>query len=490
MSTIAVVATLCVLLAVGFARGWHEPLARMVNSRNLSFSFVDDEHDVREQPAGDDHGHPGHDETNSIALSPEARRSLNLKTGEVAVGTFVRRITVPGTIVPWPGRTHVTIAAPLTGTVTAVHVARGESINSGAPLYTLRLTHQDLVRTQSEFLQTLGEADVERQEVERLKAVAESGAIARRSLLERQYALEKLEAELRARRESLLLHGLSEAQVQRIENQRKLVREVTIFAPVMHTDRSLHDDALEGAASPIDVQPVDYQAPEMDVGSSAHDDDHIDVQFVVTELTAERGQSVDAGEPLTVLANYEVLLAEGHAFQQDADALIEAARTKAPVQVILEGGDRSQRVLSDLQIAYVDSEVRTASRTLPFYVPLENERLREELHGQRRYTNWRFRPGQRLRLRVPVEQFEGVIVLPVEAIAKEGAESYVFVENGDHFERRAVEIVRRDQLSVAIANRGALFPGEMVALSDAHQLQMAMKNLAGSGADPHAGHNH
>ena len=491
--TVAVLVSVGVLLVVGFVRGWHAPLVTLVRSGGQAEPA--DEHSGQahaedDEPTADDHGHEGHDETNSIELTPEARRSLKLRTGEVTLGTFIRRIVVPGTIVPWPGRTHVTIAAPLTGTVTSVHVAQGESVTSGDALYTLRLTHQDLVRIQSEYLQRLGEADVERREIERLTEVAQSGAIARRSLLERQYALEKLQAELRAMRESLLLHGLSDTQVQRIESERKLIREVTIFAPLLHGDRSLHDDALEGGLPQFAIRPAGYEAPDAAAGDSASDLEHIEVQFVVTGLAAERGESVNTGDALTILANYEVLLVEGHAFQQDAEELTRAAESNTPVQAVLETGGDSPRVLDGLQIAYVGSAVRAESRALPFYVPLENERLREELRGQRRYTSWRFRPGQRLRLRVGVDRVEGVLVLPAEAVATEGAESYVFVENGDHFDRRAVEVVTRDQLSVAVANSGAVFPGETVALSDAHQLQMALKNSAGGGVDPHAGHNH
>jgi len=43
---------------------------------------------------------------------------------------------------------------------------------------------------------------------------------------------------------------------------------------------------------------------------------------------------------------------------------------------------------------------------------------------------------------------------------------------------------------VVIANDGSLFSGDAIALSGAHQMQVALKNKAGGGVDPHAGHNH
>ena len=95
-----------------------------------------------------------------------------------------------------------------------------------------------------------------------------------------------------------------------------------------------------------------------------------------------------------------------------------------------------------------------------------------------------------MQLQVPVEQWEDQIVLPVDAVAKEGLESYVFQQNGDHFERLSVHELYRDQLSVVLENDGTIFPGDVVARRGAHQLQMALKNKAGGGADLHAGHNH
>ena len=81
-------------------------------------------------------------------------------------------------------------------------------------------------------------------------------------------------------------------------------------------------------------------------------------------------------------------------------------------------------------------------------------------------------------------------MLPVEAVAQEGAESYVFEENDGHFDRRSIHVEYRDQESVVIANDGTLRLGATVAITNAHQMQVALKNKSGGGVDPHAGHNH
>jgi cobalt-zinc-cadmium efflux system membrane fusion protein len=41
-----------------------------------------------------------------------------------------------------------------------------------------------------------------------------------------------------------------------------------------------------------------------------------------------------------------------------------------------------------------------------------------------------------------------------------------------------------------VAQDGSLFPGDVVALTGAAQLQMALRNRSGGAIDPHAGHSH
>jgi hypothetical protein len=95
-----------------------------------------------------------------------------------------------------------------------------------------------------------------------------------------------------------------------------------------------------------------------------------------------------------------------------------------------------------------------------------------------------------MQLRVPVEEMPLQIVVPVDAVASEGAEMFVFQQNGSHFDRVPVHVKYRDQYSVVIDNDGSLFPGDVIAMRGAHQMQMALKNKSGGAVDPHAGHNH
>ena len=431
-----------------------------------------------------DHDEHGHAESESIALSPQARKNIGLKTGEVELTNADRSITVPAIVTERPGETTFHIAAPLTGVVTGLSIVRGEAVESGKLLFTLRLTHEDLVQVQTDYLRLLEQLDVERKELARLKEV-NPASIPRKTLLEREYEIDKIEAQLKAQAAALELHGLSKAQVGRISQTRELLREVTVQAPFLHADGSMHDDA-ESNHGP--ENPVSQGA------QSAADDPSHDVksrQFVVQTLEAHTGEAVQAGQKLCVLVDYGTLFVEGRAFEQDADEILKAKKENRTVTVLPESGTKTSQAIEGLNILYVANEIEQDSRALHFYVNLPNTALPNgENSMERKFISWKHKPGQRMQIRVPVDVWQDIIKLPVDAIAEEGPERYVFVENGDHFDRRPVHVIYRDQFDAIIENDGSLYVGETVALTSAHQLQMALKNKAGGPVDPHAGHTH
>ncbi|MCO8121644.1 efflux RND transporter periplasmic adaptor subunit [Stieleria sp. TO1_6] len=434
------------------------------------------------------HDHSGHDSGQSIELSPQARANMRLQTQTVSAGVYTRYVEVPGVVTPWPGKTHIAITSPLTGVINAINISRGEMIRSGTQLFALRLTHQDLVNTQETFLSELGRLDVEKREIERLTMVSNTGAIAGNKRLEREYERDKLLAGIRAARQSMLLHGLTEDQINKIEQTRTLIREVIVTAPLVHADNSLHHESL-GAANDrmAEVPHIQFAAMQPPV---VQDHTHIDAEFLVTELDVRRGQSVAAGQQIAQLSDYSQLLIEGHAFQRDSDLLRSAAETKAELQAVIEHSNNRIETISGLRVIYIGNEIGRDSRSLPFYVGLDNEPERSEQRGGKQYVSWRYKPGQRLTVRLPIAQIDNAIVVPKNAVAEEGPERYLFVENGDHFDRVPVQVLARDSVNVAIKNDGQVWPGQTIAVTGAHQLQMALKNKSGGAIDPHAGHNH
>ncbi|MGC3971943.1 MAG: HlyD family efflux transporter periplasmic adaptor subunit [Pirellulales bacterium] len=216
-----------------------------------------------------------------------------------------------------------------------------------------------------------------------------------------------------------------------------------------------------------------------------------DELFEIQELRVTKGQSVTAGETLVMLTDHAELFIEGNAFDKDVAGVNKAVAADWPVTAVLETDGEAPEKIAGLKILYVAGRVDAASRTFHFYLSLPNQLVREAAGAEgHRFISWRYKPGQRVQLSVPVEQWADRIVLPVDAVAQDGVETYVFSPNGDHFDRRPVHVEHRDRFSVVVANDGSLFPGDVVALSGAQQIQLALKNKAGGGVDPHAGHNH
>ena len=172
----------------------------------------DADHDEDEH----EHAHGGkghydhkHDEATAIKLSKQAQGNIGLHLARIELRPFERTITVPGMVVERPGWSVMEVTAPMTGVVTRIYPIQGEAVQPGQPLFEVRLTHEDLLQVQTEFLRTIEELDVIGREVARLEKVSADGVIAGKTLLERKYEQQKQEAALRAQRQALLLHGLS-----------------------------------------------------------------------------------------------------------------------------------------------------------------------------------------------------------------------------------------------------------------------------------------
>jgi len=427
--------------------------------------FARDDREVAANPSDDhdahnrdhDHGHAGHSEDSSIELSTNALRNIGFQPITIEPTTYVKTITVPAMVVERPGRSQIHITAPLTGVVTKIVPIQGAAIEPGSPMFEIRLTHEELVNAQSNLVRTSESLEVVNREIARLRSLGE-GVIAGKRILDQEYEKQKLEAGFRAERQALLLHGLTEKDLDSILRDRKLLQTLTVDAP-MHG----HD-------------------------SDACREDHL---FHVQELPVKLGQQVEAGQVLSVLADHCELYIEGLAFEDDAARLREATRQGWEVSAALLLGDRTTDVIDGLKLLYLADHVDPQSRAFRFYLRLPNQVALDQTDSTGiRFLDWRFKPGQRMELRVPVEQWEKRIVLPVEAVVDEGAETYIYQQNGDHFDRVPVHVEYRDQRSVVIANDGAVFSGDVVAARGAYQMHLALKNKSGGGIDPHAGHNH
>jgi multidrug efflux pump subunit AcrA (membrane-fusion protein) len=214
----------------------------------------------------------------------------------------------------------------------------------------------------------------------------------------------------------------------------------------------------------------------------------------VQSLHVELGQQVEAGQLLCYLADHRFLQIEGKAFKDDIPWLQQAARNGWKVEVDYDDAATGNwdTAPPKLRIDYLANVVDRDSRTFSFYLALENQWQVYDKDGVSRIL-WRFQPGTRLRLRVPVEAYDDVFVLPRQALVREAGEAYVFKKRLDKFERTPVRVLHEDRQYVVLAPGDGLRAGTYVAANSAASLNRILKAQQ-MGDQPsshdHHGHSH
>ncbi|MDB5336736.1 MAG: hypothetical protein JWN70_2355, partial [Planctomycetaceae bacterium] len=292
--------------------------------------------------------------------------------------------------------------------------------------------------------------------------------------------------------QELLVRGLGPEQIQKIVETKTLIRQFTVRVPKADVGPDLHskDTADREEEDATHLLPVSLKKESP---STPHlkEHEHQGSLYSVESLNVSLGKLVQPGEELCQLASHTVLLIEGQAFERESALVTRALEQAWPISVIFETGETQTVVRNDLKILYVDNSIDEVHRTLKFFVPLANEVVRDNPGANGlMYRTWRFKPGQKVRLLLPVENLKERIVLPADALVKEGPDAYVFRQNGKLMEEVPVTVEHLDPREVVIKNDGSLFEGDEVARNQAYQLHLALKKAEGGPADPHAGHDH
>ncbi len=403
---------------------------------------------------------PGQGEAQRVRLSDQALRALQLVSKPVRLQSHWRTVQLPGTVVDRPGLSDRGITAPVAGTVAQVHAFPGDTLRPGDKLFTLRLVSEYVQNAQSELFKAAREARINREQSKRLADAG--GVVPQARLIELQNQDRRWQGTIQALRHDLIARGLTPQQADGIE-EGVFVTEVVVVAPRQHP---AHPALISGPAK-NQISGTNSSPP---------------VAYEVQELKAELGQQVQAGQLLGYLANHQALFIEGRGFKHEAGLIEQAARQGWAIRVdfLPSPGECWPELEQTFVIRSLGNTMDPISRTFPFFIPLSNQSRTFEREGQT-FLAWRFRPGQRVRLHVPVERFDQVIVLPTEAVVREGVEAYVFRQNGDLFERKPVQVLYEDRRHVVIANDGSIAPGLFVAQNAAAALNRALKAQAASG---------
>ena len=410
---------------------------------------------------GHDHGaevhdeHSGHDHGSAdrVKLSPQAQKNLKLDVSALESRSYWRMLFIPGVVVDRPGESDRSVSSRLAGIVAKIHAKPGDTVRAGDALFNLQLVSETVQATQRELATAAKELSIAVANRDRVAKQVEEKLVAAITVVEPENQVKRSGTLVRGLRRQLLTFGLTTAQVDLAESG-EFITEVTVYAP--------------GEPRPA---------------TSADS-----VVFEVQELKVNLGETVQAGQVLSVLANHQKLFVEGQAFKSEALSLARLAEQKTPVHV--EFSDEAPGewpTQAPLLVHHLSNIVDPNTRTFSFFMPLENLPRIYERDGKTNFV-WRYRPGQRVRLNVPVEKLgDDLLVLPTGAVIREGAEAYAFVQNGDLFVRKTVRVLYQDRNSVVLSNDGSLPAGAFVVKNQANALNRALKAAAGDGG---GGHDH
>lgn len=411
---------------------------------------------------------PPIEEPKVLKLSPQARRNLGLVAKPARPQTYWRTIQVPGEIVDRPGQSDRGVTSPAVGVVSEVHAFPGETVRPGERLLTIRLFSEYLQSTQKQLFSSTREAQIAQEQLDRLRPLADKGGLSRTKIIDLENELRRQEAVIQAHRQDLLTRGLTPQQVDHVANGEFVSNLDVVAPPRVRQRRKL-----------VTIRQASFQQDRADGEEFA---------FEVQELNAELGQQVQAGQLLITLSNHSSLYLEGHAFKREAPYLEKAAQNgwEISVEFAEDEPENWPELDQSFEIRYLSNSIDEQSRTFDFFIPLTNQSRSYEKSGET-FVVWRFRPGQRIRLHVPLEELKDVLVLPNAAVVREGPEAYVFQQNGDLFNRIPVQVLHEDRLNIVVANDGSVTPGLYLAQSAAASLNRVLKAQAASGmrADVH-----
>jgi biotin carboxyl carrier protein len=396
-----------------------------------------------------------------VLLTDQAIANLMLTAKAAHPQSHWRTIQVPGMVVDRPGQSDRSVTSPVAGVIARVHRLPGETVRPGDVLFTIRLLSESLHETQSDLFKATQDMRLAQANRERLSAAGE--AIPGARLIEVDNQIRRLEVAAESARQELANRGLTRDEIERVA-QGKFLTEFEIRVP---------------GAAPAD--------PDRAAAGAA--DKPATPTLEVQELKVELGQQVQSGQTLCLLADHQRLVIEGRAFRDETPLLERSIKEGWPVEVdFQEDVSAGWPPLSQtFRISHLANTIDPVNRTFAFLLPLTNQSKTVNVNGRTQML-WRFRPGQKVRLMVRAEKLDNVFVLPADAVAREGAEAFVFTQNVNTFERKPVRVVIQDRRHAVVANDGSLLPGVFVVQNVAAQLDRMAKSQ--SSAVPKGYHVH
>lgn len=337
-----------------------------------------------------------------ITLSPEAHRTLGLRTAAVEQRALEAKALAYATLVtPWQQQYFV--SSQVAGRIAALHVVTGETVKPGQLL--AEIASSELEALQLELRNAANELDLSSRQVERLRGLAEDQLIAGRDFLEANTKHEQDKNAVQIARSKLRSLGLSEAVIDKATAQAD--RTSTLLVPL---------------TSPIG-------------GTVSHSDLAI-------------GKIIVANEHLFEVNDLSSLWVKIGVLERD----VSQVKAGQPVELEFSAYPK-QHVQTVVAVPAVEIDPVTHLATV--WAEIKNG------VGAPKYL-----PGMYGTAQIVTSEPKKLLTVPASALLGSGGERYVLVEvaatsKGYEYRRQNV-VVATQSASLAQLGAGSLFPGDRV----------------------------
>lgn len=423
--------------------------------------------------AHDDHAPPPSDGFDPFAprtVTPETAALIGLAVQEVDFGVMERVERLSGVVRFDPDRVTV-ISPPIAGTIASVSVQPGSVVRAGDTL--VELDSPELARLRYE----LSQLDSARIELE----LAQQAAYGRsdRAALDERVAASRLEL---ASQELDRAQQGHEAVAANLLNQKRI-------AVLMHQseqasarlERELATREAEGLSRRI-AAVIESRSALADALSSIAGDAATDVQGsrlvfralrdgVVTSRSISVGQHVQPSEHMIVVSDAHRVQVIAELPESKLDSLVSSQGK--PVRLRQPG--KGTAVRTEGVVRHINPRIDSIKRTAHVLIDADN-------------ADAALRDGMFVEVAIVLEELDFAVVVPHEAVLKDGPERYVFIRDGEVFTRQAVAIGARDDRFFEITD--GLVPGDEIVVRGAYAVSQVRARGASTGHDHDHDHHH
>ena len=458
----------------------------------------------KDDHSGHDHGteddHSGHDhgseqrQEESPTLSMQAVKNLKVKTKEIESSHYITYRSITARIEATP-KTTQPIIAPFAGVIKSINIDHGEMIKKGSVIATfmrdsiprpeLKLTGGLLDPEQKlkglsaqEISKGNGKTNVEKQIYFWKSTLIKHGYWNKKA----QNILNNLSDDLKNLPFTTAVIGelsangyLSNKFVKWIiENpySQKYFFEVSSLILEGKSIRYVQDLVDNGVLESL----VTIRAPQMSDDYDVH------------EIHKKVGDKIEMGEAIGLLHDMRELHVEAHARGSEIQVLLKALENDENISAVPLAKGAGQK-LENLKIQNIQDDTEKGGAKVHLEIK-ENTPIIKKGEGDKEYRSWKIRIGTRYIIRVPLDIFKDVFVIPSNAIVEEGADRIVFIEDGDTYKSAKVVVLFQNDEVAVLSKDSEIFAGDPIVIEGAFGLGLALKAQTGGAVDAHAGHNH